>query len=92
MNNLKKNIFFILILVVFSVGSNAQTAWTNYSFTNSPLPENSVRCIEIDNLGRKWIGTDYGLAIFDDVNWINYFTTNLTTNDSKLEPLSDINL
>jgi ligand-binding sensor domain-containing protein len=92
MNNFKKNIFFILTLVVLSVGVNAQTAWTNYSFTNSPLPENSVRCIEIDNLGRKWIGTDYGLAIFDDVNWTVYLTTNSGLPDNAVQAITFDNL
>ncbi len=54
----------------------AQQAWTHYSTANSPLPENSIRCIAIDALGKKWIGTDYGLSVFDDVTWTNYFTTN----------------
>ncbi len=35
-----------------------------------------MRCIVIDALGKKWIGTDYGLSVYDDISWTNYFTTN----------------
>ncbi|HMU77437.1 MAG: hypothetical protein K1X73_04970, partial [Bacteroidia bacterium] len=74
---MRRLIFCFLIL--FSVQGYAQQVFTNYSTANSPLPENSVRCIEVDHIGRKWIGTDYGLAVFDDVNWNVYlpFTSGL---------------
>ncbi|HNR18674.1 MAG TPA: two-component regulator propeller domain-containing protein [Bacteroidia bacterium] len=78
----------LLLVLVVNVNCLAQTAWTNYSFTNSPLPENSVRCIEIDALNRKWIGTDYGLAIFDDVNWTVYFTTNSGLPDNAIRAIT----
>ncbi len=62
----------ICFLVLFSVRGFSQQVLTNFTTANSPLPENSVRCIEVDHIGRKWIGTDYGLAVFDDVNWNVY--------------------
>ncbi|HEX5003579.1 MAG TPA: two-component regulator propeller domain-containing protein [Bacteroidia bacterium] len=43
---------------------------------NSGLPENSVRSIAIDGFGRKWVGTDYGLAVFNDTTWTVYQTSN----------------
>lgn len=78
----------IFFLIITSVNSLAQQAWTNYSVTNSPLPENSVRCIEIDTLGRKWIGTDYGLAVFDNTNWTVYLTTNSGLPDNAVRSIA----
>jgi len=66
----------------------AQPGWTIYNATNSPLPENSVRCIAIDNNGVKWIGTDYGLASFDDVNWNVYQTFNSGLPDNSIRCLA----
>ena len=50
--------------------------WINYNTSNSGLPSNFVCCIEIDEIGNKWIGTKEGLAKFDGINWTVYDTTN----------------
>ena len=73
-----RNLFTTLLILVSSL-SFSQGVWNFYSTSNSPLPENSVRCISIDSQGRKWIGTDYGVAVFDDVSWTVYlpFVTGL---------------
>jgi ligand-binding sensor domain-containing protein len=66
--------FIAVIFLLSGLQSYAQLpVITTYSVANSPLPENSIRCISIDGQGRKWIGTDYGLAIFDDINWTIYY-------------------
>ena len=64
---------------ILTLSATAQGTWSFFSTANSPLPENSVRCIAIDHLDRKWVGTDYGLAIYDNVNWTVYlpFSTGL---------------
>lgn len=80
-------VFFLLALFTDNI-CWSQTAWINYTFTNSPLPENSVRCIEIDAQNRKWIGTDYGLAVFDDVSWTVYFTTNSGLPDNAIRAIT----
>lgn len=66
---------------------NGQAAWINYSTANSPLPENSVRCIAIDSADRKWIGTDYGLAVFDNTSWTVYLTTNSGIPDNGIRTI-----
>ncbi len=76
-------LFLFLICNAF-----AQTGWTIYNTINSPLPENSVRCITIDQNGVKWIGTDYGLASFDDVNWNVYQTFNSGLPDNSIRSLA----
>jgi hypothetical protein len=47
-----------------------------YDKWNSKLPDNWVYAIAIDGVGNKWIGTDWGLAKFDGVNWTVYNTSN----------------
>jgi ligand-binding sensor domain-containing protein len=50
--------------------------WTIFNDANSPLPQNTVRCIAIDSQNRKWIGTDFGLAVYNDISWTVYTTSN----------------
>lgn len=83
---MKKYLWIFICLINMNVF--AQSAWTHYSTLTSPLPENSVRCITIDALGRKWIGTDYGLSVFDDVSWTNYFTTNSGLPDNVVRAIA----
>ena len=83
---MKKQLLFLILF--FCSNTFAQTAWTNYTTLNSPLPENSIRCISIDAQGRKWIGTDYGLAIFDDVNWTIYLTANSGLPDNAVRAVA----
>jgi ligand-binding sensor domain-containing protein len=80
-------ILFLLLGCVPAITS-AQPGWTVYNTSNSPLPENAVRCIAIDNNGTKWIGTDYGLAAFDDVNWTIYQTLNSGIPDNSIRSLA----
>ncbi|MCH8032778.1 MAG: hypothetical protein IH950_03335 [Bacteroidetes bacterium] len=46
--------------------------FTNFNETNSPLPDNSINCITVDNVNKIWIGTNLGIAVFDANNWIIY--------------------
>jgi ligand-binding sensor domain-containing protein len=43
-----------------------------YTETNSELPSNYVNSIAVDNNGHKWIGTDEGLAMYDDTVYTVY--------------------
>jgi len=79
-------IFCFVWLINFQV--TAQPGWTIYNTSNSPIPENSVRCIAIDQSGTKWIGTDFGLASFDDVNWTIYQTVNSGIPDNSIRSLA----
>src|SRR5690242_4217668 len=75
-------LFFSLLLF----GPNAfPQAFINYHRFNSPLPDNSVRSIAIDAQGRKWFGTDYGLAVFNDTTWAVYTTLNSGISDNSIK-------
>lgn len=51
------------------------SSWTVYRSNNSGLPNNQVYCLSFEN-EKKWIGTNGGLALFDNVNWKTYTTSN----------------
>jgi ligand-binding sensor domain-containing protein len=47
-------------------------SYTTYTTSNSGLPNNTTKCVAIDNANTKWIGTQSGLAKFDGTNWTVY--------------------
>jgi streptogramin lyase len=66
--------------------AKAQTvAWTNYTISNSGLPENSVRAITFENDSTAWIATDFGLAKFQSGVWtvFNSINSGLTSNNIR---------
>ncbi len=85
---MSRSLYCILVYLIIPFTGSAQNGWTIYNSTNSPLPENSVRCITIDQNGLKWIGTEFGLASFDDINWTVYQTTNSGLPDNSIRSLA----
>lgn len=83
-----KKLFLLFLIGFLPEFLNAQQAWTIYNNSNSPLPENSVRCIAFASNGVKWIGTDYGLASFDGTTWNVYKTTNSGIPDNSIRSLA----
>ena len=72
---MNKRIHFIFLLFVcLGVNLHAQQAITVFDLSNSPLPDNQCRYIAIDSVGKKWIGTTYGLAVYNDTTWQVYTT------------------
>lgn len=39
--------------------------WRSYNMGNSALPSDNLCCMEIDGMGRVWIGSENGLSCFD---------------------------
>lgn len=76
------------LFLLFPVFLHAQQAFTIYNSTNSLLPENSVRCIAVAPDGKKWIGTDYGLASFDGTNWEVFYTNNSGLSDNAIRSIA----
>jgi ligand-binding sensor domain-containing protein len=79
----------LLVLALSAPGSAflfAQTT-TVYNTANSLLPNNAVRCITVDTNNVVWVGTDYGLASFDGINWNHYYPGNSPLNDYYIRAL-----
>jgi len=71
----KLNLLLAAIFLVLTSGIRSQN-WVVYNTINSNIPDNTVRCIAIDNQGNKWLGTEKGLAKFDGNTWTTYDTLN----------------
>lgn len=67
----KTLILFVLFLLLHTGFSQN---WTIYSSSNSPLPDNNIKCTVVDENGHKWFATyGGGLAEFDgDTTWTIY--------------------
>lgn len=81
-----KSLFILATLLVNSSSlSFSQAAWTEFSTANSPLPDNSVRCITFENDSTAWIGTDFGLAKLVNGQWTLFTTANsgITSNSIR---------
>lgn len=74
--------------IFFQPSAFAQPAWTIFNDTNSLLPQNTVRCIAVDAQNRKWIGTDWGLAVYNDTTWTVYDTSNSNITDNSIRSLA----
>ena len=61
-------LFFCLL---FSSYLSGQT-FTVYNYFNSPLPDNRVNCVELDQEENLWVGTQYGLVVYDGFVWTNF--------------------
>lgn len=79
-----KTLFGYLFLTS-SVFSFSQ--FTIYNTSNSNLPYNTVRCIDIDSNNHVWAGTDDGLAKFDGSNWTIYNTSNSGLTDNQIRSI-----
>lgn len=62
----------VLILVIHSLVSSAQTYYARNYTIRDGLPSNSVRAIFKDSRGQLWIGTDAGVCLFDGKNFKVY--------------------
>jgi ligand-binding sensor domain-containing protein len=43
--------------------------WELYNTQNSEITDNQIGSLYIDQYGRKWLNTDSGVEMFDDINW-----------------------
>jgi len=62
--------------IVFSIQSYSQIQWEVFDLNNSPLQNNTIRCIAPDHTGGIWIGTDHGAFHYNMGNWSVYDTSN----------------
>lgn len=70
--------------------------WTYYDSSNSGLPTNSIRSLDVDTLGRLLLGAYEtivngvyaGLVIYDGVSWINYDTSNSNIISNKVSSIA----
>ena len=67
---------------------SAQTYnWQNYSTSNSPLPNNTIRTLLKGTGNDLWIGTDWGLCHFENNQWSIYNQENSPLSDNNVRTL-----
>ena len=66
----------IICLFLMSNMMFAQT-FTNFSmFSTSNLLDDNIKAIAIDQSGNRWVGTDYGISVFNSSdNWVCNYTS-----------------
>ncbi len=61
-------------------GRSTDAAWTVYTPGDGPVSD-YVTALAVDVAGKYWIGTQYGLSMFDGETWTTYTTANGLPND-----------
>ncbi|MEO5886987.1 MAG: two-component regulator propeller domain-containing protein [Anaerolineales bacterium] len=59
--------------------------WTQYDRASERLRSDHVRSISADSGGRVWLGTTYGLTVFDGANWQTFLMSNSGLGDNNIE-------
>lgn len=80
-------------MAAFAVYTQSTSTWTYWNKTNDPiLPSNKVNCIEQDNAGNMWIGTQAGLVKYNGSSFTVYTTTNglPSNNITSLENINNM--
>jgi len=52
------------------------SVWEVIDMSNSVLPSNNITCLNYDDYGKVWVGTDNGLAVYDGSTFEIYTTEN----------------
>ena len=50
----------------------AQSVWGLYNTSNSPLLDNTITVLEKDNNGNIWIGSSWGLFLYQNGTWFDF--------------------
>ena len=50
--------------------------WSVFDNENSVLPNNNINCVTVDSENKIFIGTNQGLAVYNNGSWSNYNITN----------------
>ncbi len=73
---------------------NYSSAAVEYITVSNGLPQNTVQCIEMDQYGFMWFGTDNGLCRYDGYDFVYYTTSkeaNALIDDRILNVVSGLN-
>jgi len=67
----------ILLTILFTCVTTAQNnEWKIFNTSNSPLPTNTILCLNIDIFNNIWIGTASGLVKKSNDDWVIYNQSN----------------
>jgi hypothetical protein len=61
------------------------STWTQYDRTSEGPMSNYVSSLAADSSGRIWMGTSYGLSVFDATNWQTFLMSNSGLGDNSVK-------
>ncbi|MBU0487295.1 MAG: T9SS type A sorting domain-containing protein [Bacteroidetes bacterium] len=84
---MKTKIYTTAIMLILSISVFAQNPnWSLYTTSNSPLTEDFVTSIQVDNHNKAWIGTyESGVVTFNGIEWVMMNSTNSTLSDNHIK-------
>lgn len=68
--------------------SRRDGGWQNFKTNNTYLSSNRIHSLASDQAGRVWIGTEWGLNIYDGKDWISYHMSNADLPHEEIEVLA----
>jgi len=74
MNQINKSVFLILVLLCFSVLSKGQIVQFERLDMSDGLSSSTVYCINQDQYGFIWVGTNNGLNIYNGIEFKHFFS------------------
>ncbi|HMD80756.1 MAG TPA: two-component regulator propeller domain-containing protein, partial [Anaerolineales bacterium] len=63
----------------------AGNAWEHFDRASEALRSNHIVSISADSGGRVWLGTSYGLSVFDGAQWQTFLMSNSSLGDNDVE-------
>ena len=60
-------------------------AWVQHDRSSESLSSNHVAALAADSSGRVWLGTTYGLTVFDGTNWRTFLMGNSDLGDNDVK-------
>jgi ligand-binding sensor domain-containing protein len=88
---MKRTARLLLFCVLVNMNGFSQVVsatWETFNMTNSPMPDNTVRCLLVDNMNTLWIGTDNGLAHLSHDSWEIFNEANSGLSDNYVRALA----
>lgn len=89
---IKKAIALLIPLLfssgIFVFGQTVSSTWEVFNEANSPLPNNTIRCLLVDHQDDLWVGTDNGLAHLSAGIWTVYTAANSGLGDNYVRALA----
>lgn len=62
-----------------------RNSWNTYNTASKHLSSDQVNGLAADTLGRVWVGTTFGLSVFDGTNWQTFHMDNSDIGDNYVE-------
>ena len=61
------------------------SSWAHHDRASEHVLSNDIASISADSGGRVWLGTSYGLTVFDGANWQTFLMSNSGLGDNNIE-------